>query len=83
MPAEEFLTSTNVGGNSTLAAPNGIAFDNLGDLASISSAAPFGVAVFEHGQLAGGGTLAPATFLVGSVTTLNAPAGCNYGPVIN
>ena len=37
--------------NQTLAAPNGIAFDNLGDLAAISSASPFGVAGFQRTQL--------------------------------
>jgi len=77
------LGPTTVGGNSTLAAPNGIAFDNLGDLASISSASPFGVAVFGHEQLVSGGAIAPDAFVAGTVTTLDAPAGCNYGPVVN
>jgi sugar lactone lactonase YvrE len=78
------LSSVAVGTNQTLAAPNGIAFDNLGDLAAISSAAPFGVAGFQKGQLipAKSGP-APNPFLVGATTTLNAPAGCNFGPVVN
>jgi len=77
------LSSTMVGTNATLNAPNGIAFDNLGDLAAISSATPFGLALFGKTQLAAGGAVAPNTFLVGTVTTLDAPAGCNFGPVVN
>lgn len=77
------LSPTMVNGNSTLAAPNGIAFDNLGDLAAISSATPFGAALFGQSQLTAGGAVAPTVFLVGKATTLNAPAGCNFGPVVN
>ncbi len=77
------LSPTTVGGNSTLSAPNGIAFDNLGDLAAISSATPFGGVLFGQKQLTGGGAIAPDVFLVGNATTLNAPAGCNFGPVVN
>jgi hypothetical protein len=77
------LSPTMVNNNSTLASPNGIAFDNLGDLATISSATPFGVALFGQAQLTAGGGIAPTAFLVGQTTTLNAPAGCNFGPVVN
>jgi sugar lactone lactonase YvrE len=77
------LSPTTIGGNSTLSAPNGIALDNLGDLAAISAATPFGIAFFEKAQLATGGTVAPDAFIVGNATTLNAPAGCNFGPVVN
>ena len=78
------LSSVAVGTNQTLVAPNGIAFDNLGDLAAISSAAPFGVAGFQKAQLIPTKTgPAPNPFLVGNTTTLNAPAGCNFGPVVN
>ncbi len=78
------MNSVTIATNQTLAAPNGIAFDNLGDLAAISSAAPFGVAGFQKTQLVpviAGPT--PNPFLVGPTTTLNAPAGCNFGPVVN
>jgi hypothetical protein len=68
--------------DSTLAAPNGIAFDNLGDLAAISSATPFGTALYGANQLAKSGGLQPSALLVGNTTTLNAPAGCNFGPVV-
>jgi len=76
------LSPTIVAGNSTLAAPNGIAFDNLGDLAAISSATPFGSAFFAQKQLVAGGAVSPGVFLVGGATTLNAPAGCNFGPAV-
>lgn len=76
------LSPTNVGQNSTLSAPNGIAFDNLGDLAAISSATPFGSVLFGQKQLTAGGAISPDVFLVGNATTLNAPAGCNFGPVV-
>jgi hypothetical protein len=66
-----------------LTAPNGIAFDNLGDLAAISSATPFGTALYGANQTVMSGALMPTTLLVGNTTTLNAPAGCNFGPVVN
>lgn len=77
------LSPATINGNATLSAPNGIAFDNLGDLAAISSAAPFGSVLFGQKQLTAGGMINPDVFLVGSTTTLNAPAGCNFGPVVN
>jgi len=70
--------------NQTLAAPNGIAFGNLGDPAAISPAAPFGVAGFQKTQLVPVKSgPAPNPFLVGPTTTFNAPAGCNFGPVVD
>jgi len=77
------LSSVMNNDNPTLNAPNGIAFDNLGDLAGISSATPFGVAFFSQMQLTNGGAIDPTAFIVGNATTLNAPAGCNFGPVVN
>jgi len=77
------IAPSNDGNSSTLAAPNGIAFDNLGDLAAISSATPFGTALYGVNQVTMSGTLMPNTLLVGNTTTLNAPAGCNFGPVVN
>jgi len=69
-------------GNATLSAPNGIAFDNLGDLAAISSASPFGIAFFGQSMLMNGGVNDPGLLIVGNATTLNAPAGCNFGPIV-
>jgi hypothetical protein len=76
------LASATVSSNATLVAPNGIGFDQYGDLAAVSSAAPFGVAGFGPGQLQTNPTTAPTpdVFLVGSGTTLNAPAGVAFGP---
>ncbi len=77
------LSPVMEGMSATLSAPNGIAFDNLGDLAAISSASPFGIAFFGQTMLMDGGTNDPTLLIVGSATTLNAPAGCNFGPVVN
>jgi secreted PhoX family phosphatase len=76
------LASATVSSNATLVAPNGIAFDDYGDLAAVSSAAPFGVAGFGPDQLQTNPTapLTPDLFLVGSASTLNAPAGITFGP---
>ncbi len=76
------LASATVSSNATLVAPNGIAFDVYGDLAADSSASPFGIAGFGPGQLQKNPTSAPTpdVFLVGSGTTLNAPAGVTFGP---
>jgi hypothetical protein len=67
----------------SLSAPNGIAFDEMDHLAAISSASPFGVAKYNGMQEKMGGSLNPAAFLVGNNTTLNAPAGDNFGPDIS
>jgi len=76
------LASATVSSNATLVAPNGIGFDQYGDLAAVSSAAPFGVAGFGPGQLQTNpaSALTPDVFLVGSGTTLSAPAGVTFGP---
>jgi len=76
------LASATVSNNATLVAPNGIAFDNYGDLAVMSSAAPFGMAGYGPGQLRNNPSspLTPAVFLVGGSTTLSAPAGDTFGP---
>jgi sugar lactone lactonase YvrE len=76
------LSSATVGGNASLNAPNGIAFDSSGDLSVVSSATPFGVGLYSASQLTAGGAVAPNVFLVGGATTLNAPAGDNFGPTI-
>jgi secreted PhoX family phosphatase len=76
------LASATVSNNATLVAPNGIGFDQYGDLAVVSSGAPFGMAGFGPSQLRTNPTspLTPAVFLVGTTTTLNAPAGVTFGP---
>ncbi len=76
------LASATVSSNATLVAPNGIGFDEYGDLAVASSASPFGIAGFGPGQLKTNpaSPLTPDVFLVGTTTTLNAPAGVTFGP---
>lgn len=76
------LSSATIGGDASLNAPKGITFDNSGNLAVVSSATPFGVGLYGSSQLSSGGSIAPNGFLVGSVTTLSAPAGCTFGPNI-
>ena len=65
----------------TLDAPNGLCFDKVGNMATTNSANAFGVAFFTT-PFTGGATV-PNTFIVGTATTLNAPAGCAFGPLIN
>ena len=67
----------------SLAAPNGIAFDDKANLGAASSATPFGLAVYDKKQEATGGSLKPKSFIVGGKTTLTAPAGDNFGPDIS
>lgn len=76
------LSSVAVGGNASLNAPNGIAFDNAGNLSVVSSATPFGIGRYSSSQLTAGGAVAPNVFIVGAATTLNAPAGNTFGPMI-
>jgi hypothetical protein len=81
MPAVTISPAT-VGGNPSLDATNGLCFDSAGDLAATDAADAFGVAFYTKGQLMTGAPV-PNTFIVGAATTLNAPAGCNFGPLIN
>ena len=76
------ISPTTLGGIPTLNAPNGICFDNLEDLAVLNSAGAFGLAFFSNNQMVNG-AFPPNTFIVGTATTLNAPAGCNFGPLVN
>ena len=84
MPAPAITISpTMVGGIPSLNAPNGLCFDSLGDLAAADSAGAFGVPFYKANQLTSSGATVPNTFLVGTTTTLNAPAGCNFGSLVN
>jgi sugar lactone lactonase YvrE len=76
------ISPVSDGGNTTLNAPNGLAFDKLGNLAAISANAPFGVPVYGPNQLTASGATIPSVFLVGATTTLQAPAGDVYGPAV-
>jgi sugar lactone lactonase YvrE len=68
-------------GTQTLNATNGLCFDNVGDIAATNAvnapaSAPFYKAPLKSGMIT------PSTFLSGATTTLNAPAGCNWGPLV-
>jgi hypothetical protein len=76
------VSPTTLGGIATLNAPNGICFDNLEDLAVMNSGGAFGIAFFSDNQMVNG-AFPPNTFIVGGATNLNAPAGCNFGPLVN
>ena len=75
------ISPATEGDTPTLDAPNGLCFDPLGDLATANSAGAFGIAFYTV-PLAGG-VVVPNTFIVGAATTLNAPAGCTFGTLVN
>jgi hypothetical protein len=79
-PAVTINTTMDMG-NETLSATNGLCFDNLGDIAATSSAMPFSVPFYKAPLKSG--AITPSTFIIGAATTLNAPAGCNFGPLVN
>jgi len=76
------VSPATVDGNPSLNSPHGLCIDDVGNLAAVNSAGAFGVASFGQRQLTTGAPT-PDTFLVGAVTTLNAPAGCNFGGSVN
>ncbi len=75
------ISPTTVQGSPTLNMTNGLCFDNLGDIAA-TNASEAGSASFYKAPLKTG-ALVPNTFIVGTNTSLVAPAGCNWGPLIN
>lgn len=66
----------------SLSSPNGLAFDNLGNLAVANSAAPLSIAIFAADQLGDTGNVKPEVLISGSNTELVAPAGDAFGPQI-
>jgi hypothetical protein len=74
------ISSATVSGNPSLNAPNGLCFDDVGNLAAVNSAGAFGIAFYGVKQLVTGAPT-PDTFIVGAATTLNVPAGCRFGPL--
>jgi sugar lactone lactonase YvrE len=79
MPAVT-ISSMTVGGNATLSETNGLCIDDAGSVAATSAGTPFGLAYYTKSQLMTGSPT-PNTFIVN--TTLNAVAGCNFGPNVN
>jgi hypothetical protein len=67
-------------GVSTLNSTNGLCFDNAGDIAA-TNAVDAGSAPFYTAPLKSG-AITPQTFFSGTTTTLTAPAGCNFGPLV-
>jgi sugar lactone lactonase YvrE len=81
MPVPKITISPTLDGpNTTLNAPNGLAFDNLGGLWAVNSGSTPGIPLFAAWQLTVSGPTIPSIFLVGASTTLNAPAGDVFGP---
>jgi hypothetical protein len=77
-PATQFTPlKTRVG--FTIADPQGVSLDNLGNLA-VSNDANNSVAIFKARQLAVSGAVNPGTFLIGTANTLKAPTGLIFGP---
>jgi sugar lactone lactonase YvrE len=76
------ISSTMVGGIPSLDATNGLCFDSAGDIAATDAADAFGVPFYTKAQLMTGAPV-PNTFIVGAATGLDAPAGCNFGPLVN
>jgi hypothetical protein len=76
------LAATTENGVATLNAPNGIAFDSIGDLAAVDAAPTYAIPLFSRKQLGSGGAIAPNVLLSGSATTLNLPAGDTFGPIV-
>jgi sugar lactone lactonase YvrE len=68
-------------GVSTLSDTNGLCLDNAGDIAA-TNAVDAGSAPFYTTPLKSG-AITPQTFFSGAKTTLTAPAGCNFGPLVN
>ena len=77
-PAIQFTPLTTRAGV-TIADPQGVSLDNLGNLA-VANDANNSIAIFRVSQLAGSGAVNPGTFLLGAATTLNAPTGLIFGP---
>jgi sugar lactone lactonase YvrE len=79
-PAVTIASTTDMG-NATLSGTNGLCFDNLGDIAATSAATPFSVPFYKAPLMSG--ALTPSTFIIGDATTLSAPAGCNFGTLVD
>ena len=74
------ISPTTDMGTPSLDTTNGLCFDNLGDIAATNSADAFGIPFYKVPLKSG--AITPSTFFVGTATTLNAPAGCNFGPLV-
>jgi hypothetical protein len=81
-PAVTISTTMVAGTTPSLDAPNGLCFDDVGNLVATNSADSFGAPFYGKAQLKTGAPM-PDTFFVGAATTLSAPAGCEFGTAVN
>lgn len=75
------ISPATEGDTPTLDAPNGLCFDQLGNQVNTNSGGAFGIALYAAPLT--GGAVVPTTFIVGTATTLDAPAGCTFGTLVN
>jgi hypothetical protein len=74
------ISPTTDMGNPSLDNTNGLCFDNLGDIAATNAADAFGIPFYKAPLKSG--AITPSTFIIGGNTGLDAPAGCNFGPLV-
>jgi hypothetical protein len=78
-PKVQLTAATLSDGSASIDDPQGLSFDNLGDLV-IANAANSSVAKFVPGRIMKSGTPTPNLFIAGATSTLDAPAGVIFGP---
>lgn len=76
------LSPVNVKKVPSLNSPNGLAFDDVGDLVVANSIPTFSLAIYAADQLGSSGATKPEVLISGSNTGLVAPAGDTFGPLI-
>jgi hypothetical protein len=76
------LSPVNVKKVPSLNSPNGLAFDDVGDLLVANSIPTVSLAIFAADQLGTSGGTKPEVLISGSNTALVAPAGVVFGPLI-
>jgi hypothetical protein len=78
-PKVQLTAAVLSGGSASIDDPQGLSFDNLGDLV-IANDANDSIAKFVPGRLMRSGSPTPNLFIVGPSSTLDAPAGLVFGP---
>jgi hypothetical protein len=76
------FSPVNIKGVPSLNSPNGLAFDDVDDLAVANSVPTVSIAIFAADQLGDSGKTKPKVLISGSNTGLVAPAGDAFGPEI-
>lgn len=75
------LTQTPVSTTESLCDPNGISINSAGDIA-VANAAGNSLAQYSESQTGASGNPVPELFIFGTLTTINAPTGLSYGPLL-